>query len=220
MVLSSFIVGAGGTVTNSSELKGPATTFSQAAATAAAAQGSSLATMATIAAANPDGYNFNRQLPTTPAGTQYAFHSGPAIAVLNPSSELAKPGFVLANGLTVDKYLTATNILSATDPTGSQFLNRVASTTAAGYASTVVPIFEATRASIASVALTAPTADMRAFYQVGVANGSFPDTAEGKQTAISNYAAAITLSVIEAGAQGNAAWDVLAAQGVKTNFNP
>jgi hypothetical protein len=127
------------------------------------------------------------------------------------------PGYLLPNGIAPDQYFTATNILSATDSSGGTFLNRIAETTGNDYASTVVPIFEATREATANaVAAGTPTADMLSFYQVGVANGSFPDSTEGIQTAIANYAAAITLSVIESAGSGNGAWDVIASNGVRS----
>ena len=57
---------------------------------------------------------------------------------------------------------------------------------------------------------------MKSFWEVGVANGHFPDTAAGIQTAVANYAAAITLSIIENTGSGSGAWTHLAANGVKS----
>ena len=152
-------------------------------------------------------------------GTQYNFQSGPAIATINPTSELAAPGYVLPNGLTVNNYLTATNILSATDSSGNGFTERVASITGADFNTTVVPIFEATKETIATIVdAGTPTADMLSFWEVGKANGSFPETAAGVQTAIANYAAAVTLSIIEDGASGNSAWDTLRNNGVASEY--
>jgi len=194
-----------------------AATFSNNLATSAAAVGTSLTAIQATAVANPNGYDLNRAGVGTGV-TAYNFYSGPAVAILNPTSPLSQPGYLLPNGIAPDQYFTATNILSATDSSGGAFLNRVATTTGNDYATTVVPIFEATKAATANaVAAGTPTADMLSFWEVGKANGSFPDTAEGIQTAVANYAAAITLSVIESAGSGNGAWDVLAANGVRSS---
>ena len=193
--------------------------YRDAVATCANATGSSLTVIQQAAVTTPAGYDFNRA-GVSNGVTSYNFQSGPAIAILNPTSALAAPGYVLPNGLSVDNYLTATNILSATDGSGNSFTERVASVTKADFNTTVVPIFEATKQTVASIVdAGTPTADMLSFWEVGLANGSFPNTEAGIQTAISNYAAAITLSVIENGASGNGAWDVLAANGVASSYN-
>ena len=83
----------------------------------------------------------------------------------------------------------------------------------------MVPIFEATKETIATIVdAGTPTADMLSFWEVGKANGSFPETAAGVQTAIANYAAAVTLSIIEDGASGNSAWDTLRINGVASEY--
>ena len=117
----------------------------------------------------------------------------------------------------VNDYQTATNILSATDSSGGTFLNKVATNTGVDYASTVVPIYEATKtATYNAVFGGVPTKEMKTFFQVGVANGHFTDNNEGIQVAINNYAAAITLSIIENTGSGSGAWTHLAANGVKS----
>jgi hypothetical protein len=193
-----------------------AATVSNNIATAAAAAGSSLATIQAAAVANPDGYDLGRAGVGTGTAV-YNFQSGPAVAILNPTSPLADPTYVLPNGMKVNDYLTATNILSATDSTGGTFLNQWASTTGADYASTVVPIYEATKtATYNAVFGGVPTKEMQTFFQVGVANGHFTDNNEGIQVAIDNYAAAITLSIIEKTGTGSGAWDHLATNGVRS----
>ena len=72
----------------------------------------------------------------------------------------------------------------------------------------VIPVYEGTKAAVtAAVAqvtvngvIERPgvTADMKAFWDVGVANGSFPVTEAGIQKAVEAYSAALTLAVIEA----------------------
>jgi hypothetical protein len=193
--------------------------YRDAVATYAAERGSSLTIIQQAAVNTPAGYDFNRELAANDGGTQYTFQSGPAIATINPTSALADPGYVLPNGITVDKYLTATNILSATDSSGRGFTERVASITGADFNTTIVPIFEATKETIATIVdAGTPTADMLSFWEVGLANGSFPNTEAGIQTAISNYSAAITLSIIEDGASGNSAWDTLRTNGVASQY--
>ena len=182
----------------------------------AAAAGSSFAVIKAAAVANPNGYTFDRAGVGTGTGV-YNFQSGPAIPFLNPTSPLADPNYVLPNGMKVSAYQTATNILSATDATGGTFLNKVAKQVNADYATTVVPIFEATKtATLNAVNAGTPTAEMKSFWEVGKANGHFPDTAAGIQTAVANYAAAITLSIIENTGSGSGAWTHLAANGVKS----
>ena len=205
-----------GTGNTGTLVENSAATVSNNIATAAAAAGSSLAVIQATAVANPNGYDLNRAGVGTGV-TAYNFYSGPAVAVLNPTSPLSQPGYLLPNGIAPDQYFTATNILSATDSSGGTFLNRIAATTGNDYATTVVPIFEATKAATANaVAAGTPTADMLSFWEVGLANGSFPNTTDGIQTAVANYAAAITLSVIESAGSGNGAWDHLATNGVRS----
>ena len=193
-----------------------AKTVSNNIATAAAKAGSSLATIQAAAVANPTGYDLGRAGVGT-GTTVYNFQSGPAVAVLNPTSPLADSNYVLPNGMKVNDYQTATNILSATDSSGGTFLNKVATNTGVDYASTVVPIYEATKtATYNAVFGGVPTKEMQTFFQVGVANGHFTDNNEGIQVAINNYAAAVTLSIIEKTGTGSGAWTHLAANGVKS----
>jgi hypothetical protein len=98
-------------------------------------------------------------------------------------------------------YRTATNILEATDSSGGTFLQRLDAVVTDDYRDTVViPIYEGTKAAVTdAVKNNQVTSDMLAFYQAGLANGSFPvpETTAGVEKAIANYAAALTLAVIE-----------------------
>jgi hypothetical protein len=97
-------------------------------------------------------------------------------------------------------YRTATNILEATSGSGT-FLQRLDAVVTDDYRDTVViPIYQGTVAAVTdAVKNNQVTSDMLAFYQAGIANGSFPvpETTEGVQKAIENYSAALTLAVIE-----------------------
>ena len=63
-----------------------------------------------------------------------------------------------------------------------------------------------------------PTAAMLDFWEVGKANGTFPETEYGIQLAINQYAAAVTLAVVETNGSGAAAWSVLGDVGVKSTI--
>ena len=109
-----------------------------------------------------------------------------------------------------DAYKTATNILEVRNPnTNNLFIADVKTTVGDTYWNAVViPVYEGTKAAVtAAVAQvitngesTRPgvTADMQEFWDVGVANGSFPVTEAGIQKAVEAYSAALTLAVIEA----------------------
>ena len=80
-----------------------------------------------------------------------------------------------------------------------------------------MPLYEGTAAAIRDqVHSGQPTADMLSFWQVGVANGTFPETDYGIELAINQYAAAITLCVVETNGAGASAWDTLGSTGVKS----
>jgi hypothetical protein len=125
------------------------------------------------------------------ADTTFSFKSGPAAA---------DSSIVLANGMNITEYLTATNVLDARSGTGSYFIDDLKTEVGDTYWNSVVlPVYEGTRAAVTeAVKNNEPTTDMLSFYQAGIANGSWTDTGEGIEKAINNYAAAISLSVIEA----------------------
>ena len=198
------------------EALGVAARYRDAVAALAAERGSSLSKIQDAAIANPDGYDLNRQSSTNLAGTAFNFVSG--ASTLGGTGPATDSTYVLPNGLTAGTYLTATNILTATDSGGNTFVNRIAAVSGADFATTIVPIYEATRQTVAEIVASGPTNEMLSFWEVGLANGSFPNTTEGIQTAISNFAAATTLSIIEKGSAGHGAWSVLGSEGVATEY--
>jgi hypothetical protein len=114
----------------------------------------------------------------------------------------------LENGMQINSYLTATNILDARADggNGKWFVQDVKDTVGDAYWNAVViPVYEGTRAAVADAVEAkgdAITAEMMSFYQAGLANGSWIESVEGVQSAIDNYAAALTLAVIETPAAG------------------
>jgi len=198
------------------EAIGVAQKYRDAVAAFAAERNSSLTVIQNAAIANPNGYDFNRQTEANPTGTTYNFVSGASTLVgTGPATD---PAYILPNGLAVTEYLTATNILTCTDTGGNTFVEQIAAVSGADFATTIVPIYEATRQTVAEIVASGPTSEMLSFWAVGLANGSFSNTTEGIEIAISNFAAAQTLSIIEEGAAGNAAWSVLADRGVATQY--
>jgi hypothetical protein len=119
---------------------------------------------------------------------------------------------VLPNGVDLHDYKTATNVLEArSSVTGDLFIADVKNTVGDTYWNAVViPVYEGTRAAIADIVYTTVgsgvidnsssgvTKEMQAFWDAGVANGSFPVTDAGIAKAIDSYAAALTLAVVEA----------------------
>ena len=183
------------------------------------AAGTSIEGLRVAAALTPDGYPLQALRDPAQGGNAYTFKSGPAIAVVNPDSPLAKEGAKLPSGMLVKDYLTATNIKTATTGSGTTFVQDVKATLGeATYNNTFVPLLEGNKAAFAAqIKTTGATGDMLDFWEVGKANGSFPDTAPGIQQAIDQYAAAITLSIVEKGGAANAlAWGTLGTVGVKT----
>ena len=82
-----------------------------------------------------------------------------------------------------------------------------------------MPLYEGTAAAIRDqVNSGQPTADMLDFWEVGKANGTFPETEYGIQLAINQFAAAITLSIVETGGAASSAWDTLGSVGVKSTI--
>jgi hypothetical protein len=122
----------------------------------------------------------------------------------------------LPDGIIGSNYGTATNILSAVNGNGQTYVSQLQSSlNGTGlWDSVVLPTYAGTVSAVStqigltitqnsdgsiSQSLSNPsmvTADMQSFYNVGVANGSF--AAGDIASAIQNYAAAQTLSVIEA----------------------
>jgi hypothetical protein len=140
---------------------------------------------------------FQTQLATAPlAGTGY--RSGANDIYAFESSDTAA-------------YKTATNILDVRNPnTNDLFIADVKTTVGDPYWNAVViPVYEGTKAAVADAVHESIhggatlNKDMQDFWNVGVANGSFPVTDEGIQKAIEAYSAAITLAVIEAPASAN-----------------
>ena len=195
---------------------GVAQKYRDAVAAFAAERNSSLTTIQNAAIATPNGYDLNRQSSTNLTGTAFNFVSG--ASTLGGTGPATDSTYVLPNGLTAGTYLTATNILTATDSGGNTFVNRIATVSGADFATTIVPIYEATRQTVAEIVKSGPTSEMLSFWEVGLANGSFPNTTEGIQTAISNFAAATTLSIIEKDSAGHGAWTVLGSRGVATAY--
>ena len=147
---------------------------------------------------------FQTQIATAPlaasgyrsgANDVYTFDSGADYSIANP----AKADTKLANGTLLKDYGTATNILEAKDSSGNTFLQRLDAEVTDNYRDTVIiPIYQGTVAAVtAAVNNKEVTKDMMSFYQVGVINGTFTEDGPGVQKAIENYAAALTLAVIE-----------------------
>ena len=156
----------------------------------------------------------------------YNFKSGAAAA-----TAIGNPSYITPNGVVAAFYGTATNILSATNGDGQTYVSQLqAGLNGTGiWENVVMPTYTGTVAAITSnlgLAIDAtgnqtisgtPTADQQAFYNVGVANGSF--AAGDIASAINQYAAAATLAVIEAPERtsstfANAAVDNGAANGL------
>jgi hypothetical protein len=184
---------------------------------AATAAGTTIDAIKSIAAANSNGFALQELRDPAQGGSAYDFKSGPAIAAVNPTSPLADPNYVLPNGTKVGDYLTATNVGIASDGT-STFVDDIKSTVGETvFNKCVMPLYEGTAAAIRdTVHAGNPTADMLSFWEVGVANGTFPTTDYGIELAINQYAAALTLCVIETNGAGEDAWATLGSVGVKT----
>ena len=175
---------------------------------AAKAAGTTVEAIKAAAAANPDGYALLDLRTPASGGTAFNFKSGATLATpVNLSGSITSPN-----------YLTATNVLTATASSGKTFVQAIKDDVGdTAFNKTIVPIFEGTAASIKAVVDAGkPTNDMKDFWNVGVANGSFPSTEAGIQQAINQYAAAITLSVVETGGAASSAWDTLGTVGVKS----
>jgi len=127
--------------------------------------------------------------------SQYDFDSGVDYSIANPT----QGNQVLADGTLLKDYGTATNILEAKSATGSTFVDDLIVDVGRPYFdAVVVPIYQGTVAAVTDiVAKGETTSDMLAFYQAGLANGSWVESTAGIQSAIENYAAALTLAAIE-----------------------
>jgi hypothetical protein len=159
---------------------------------------------------------FTTQIATAPLATStyrtganaanYDFNSGVDYSQANPTAGTK----VLDNGILLKDYGTATNILEVRNSsTNNLFIADVRTAVGVPYwDAVVIPVYEGTKAAVtAAVAQVTVngvterpgvTADMKAFWDVGVANGSFPVTEAGIQKAVEAYSAALTLAVIEA----------------------
>ena len=130
--------------------------------------------------------------PTT-GGNTYDFVSGASVTGDAATS-------TLSDGLQMNKYYTATNILDARNAdTGDLFIADIRNTVSqAKWDSVIVPVYEAVKATTAEVvAAGKPTSEMLAFYEAGKANGSWEETEAGIAKAIDNWAAALTLGFID-----------------------
>jgi hypothetical protein len=166
-----------------------------------------------------DGVTFNESLfqSLSPSATNiynvsnlittrsYSFKSG------------ATTNAVSSTGTDLNSYLTATNILEAVNSsTGKSFVQEAYSRIEADLGSSAItqvvePIYQGTRAVAADVVSKADgnynalPKDMRDFWEAGLANGSFKETAEGVAKALDNYAAAITVGYLDRSNDSSAA---------------
>lgn len=144
---------------------------------------------------------FQAQLGTAPLAGSTAYRDSDAFNFVSGASTTSNQ--VLENGMPVTSYLTATNVLDARANSGSGkwFVQDVKDTVGDTYWNAVViPVYEGTKAAVADAVKAGGdniTAEMMSFYQAGIANGSWVENTEGVQKAIDNYAAALTLAVIE-----------------------
>ena len=148
---------------------------------------------------NTNGQNLGIQTlrDSHSAGTTYNFESGvQAAAVLGA-------GHITASGVATPSFLTATNILEATNGSGQTFVSQVqAGLTGTGlWENFVLPTYTGTVEAVTNQILNNDgsynghaTADQLAFYDVWVANGG-----NGADIAacINDYAAATTLGALE-----------------------
>ena len=150
---------------------------------------------------------FITQIATAPLATStyrtganvslYNFDSGVDYSIANPDKGTTR----LSNGVELKNYGTATNILEVRNAVSNDlFIADVKTAVGNPYWNTVViPTYEGTKAAIADqVKNNEVSKDAMAFYQAGLANGSWTETTAGIEKAIANYSAALTLAVIEA----------------------
>ncbi|CAB5221893.1 Domain of unknown function DUF4815 [uncultured Caudovirales phage] len=114
-----------------------------------------------------------------------------------------------STGTDLNSYLTATNILEATNTvTGKTFVQEAYDRIQAdlGYnaiAQVVEPVYQGVRGVAADVVAKSAgnydslPKDMKDFWEAGLANGSFTESAEGVAKALDNYAAAITVGYLD-----------------------
>ena len=118
-------------------------------------------------------------------------------------------GAVSSTGTDLNSYGTATNIMEAVNAsTGKTFLEDAYTRiqTDLGFnaiAQVVEPIYQGTRAVAADLVTKSAgnydslPKDMKDFWEAGLANGSFTETAEGVAKALDNYAAAVTVGYLD-----------------------
>jgi hypothetical protein len=116
---------------------------------------------------------------------------------------------ITSTGTDLNSYLTATNIMEAVNTsTGKTFLEEAYDQIEAdlGYnaiAQVVEPIYQGSRAVAADLVTKSAgnyeslPKDIKDFWEAGLANGSFTETAEGVNKALDNYAAALTLGYLD-----------------------
>jgi hypothetical protein len=148
---------------------------------------------------------FQTQMGTPPLAGSTAYRDSDGYNFVSGASVTSS--LELENGMPVNSYLTATNVLDAraSGGSGQLFIQDVKNTVGDTYwEAVVIPVYEGTKAAVTdAVKNNEVTDDMMSFYQAGLANGSWIESTEGVEKAIANYAAALTLAVIEAPATTN-----------------
>lgn len=103
---------------------------------------------------------------------------------------------ILSNGQTAGTYLTGTNILEAKDSNGKSYVQHVEETVRQQGGNDawnmVVGQYDAVRTATQNAVNSGNlTPEMKSFWETGLKNGSFTDTADGIQRAINNFSAAV-----------------------------
>ena len=177
-------------------------------------QGGSIANLSAADRARYEGYyktslanagvseaTFQTQMGTAPLAGSTTYRDGDGYNFISGAAVTST--LELENGMPINSYLTATNVLDAraSGGTGQLFIQDVKNTVGDTYWNAVViPVYEGTKAAVADAVKAGGdniTAEMMSFYQAGLANGSWIESTQGVQKAIENYAAALTLAVIE-----------------------
>jgi hypothetical protein len=177
-------------------------------------QGGSIANLSAADRARYEGYyktslanagvseaTFQTQMGTAPLAGSTTYRDGDGYNFISGAAVTSTQE--LENGMPINSYLTATNVLDAraSGGTGQLFIQDVKNTVGDTYWNAVViPVYEGTKAAVADAVKAGGdniTAEMMSFYQAGLANGSWIESTQGVQKAIENYAAALTLAVIE-----------------------
>ena len=128
----------------------------------------------------------------------------------------------LSNGSKVADYKTATNILDAKTTGGQSFVEKVEQEvkTAGGTQAWNMTLasYEGTKkATEQAVKSGNLTPEMKSFWEAGLKNGSFVNSAEGVQKAINNFAAATTLGMLT---QQSAASQKASVSTINNGYSP